>query len=84
MQTLICHLENAGLWAEITFSSNRYVNTSYILRVYRTSDIERANSNPELGYEQPIYTMSFGNGVSAEDRLLELLEHPAWTMLKYG
>jgi hypothetical protein len=32
----------------------------------------------------PIYVMSFGNGVDAENRLLELLEHPAWTTLKHG
>lgn len=26
----------------------------------------------------------FGNGVSAEDYILDVLEHPEWTILKYA
>ena len=34
--------------------------------------------------EIKLTTRVFGNGVDAENCLLELLEHPAWTLLKYG
>ena len=43
---------------------------SYIVRVYI--------DNRQLLNEV------FGNGVAAENRLLELLEFPDWTVLKYG
>ena len=43
---------------------------SYIVRVYV--------DNRQLLNEV------FGNGLAAEDRLLELLEFPEWTVLKYG
>jgi len=32
---------------------------------------------------QPLHHEVYGNGVTAEDRLLELLEFPEWTALKY-
>lgn len=50
----------------------RYNNNSYQVLVYRHD------------CKDPFYIMSFNDGVRAEDRLLELLEHPAWTLLKYG
>lgn len=43
---------------------------SYILTVYAGG--------------RPILAEVFGNGVKAEDRLLDLLEFPEWTMLRYG
>lgn len=77
----LCYVENQGLIGTVSF----YINlstVSYIVRVWRRSDILDNMSSPF--FADPIYIMSFGNGVSAEDRLLELLEHPAWTLLKYG
>ena len=71
----MCELENECLTGDVTFQYN-----SYIVRVYRDSDIKADGESCAL----PIYVQSFGNGVDAEDRLLELLEHPEWTILKHG
>jgi hypothetical protein len=75
---VICELNNQGLYGIL--SCEQY---AYIVRVYITNDLldfyNKVNEFP-----RPIYYMSFGNGVTAEDRLLELLEHPEWTVLKYG
>lgn len=49
---------------------------SYVVRVYN-------KSNWSDGAD-PLYVMSFHDGVSAEDRLIDLLEHPAWTLLQYS
>lgn len=70
---ILSNLENEGLIGHVTFEFN-----SYITRVYDSSYID------DCGLPRRIYSMSFGNGMQAEDRLLELLEHPAWTILKYG
>jgi len=70
---IMCDLRSGGLIGHVAFERN-----SYIARVYDSSDID------DCGLPRRIYSMSFGNGVQAEDRLLELLEHPAWTMLKHG
>ena len=40
------------------------------------------NTTGELN-DPAIVSKSFGNGVDAEQCLLDLLEHPAWTLLKY-
>lgn len=74
---LISNLENGGLNGYVTFERN-----SYIVRVWVLADWLKGRE--EHRYVDPIYYMSFGDGVRAEDRLLELLEHPAWTILKYG
>ena len=65
-------LHNQGLvgWIEDSFN---YQWSSYIVRVYKESD-----------RSEPLYVMSFGNGVTAENKLLELMEHPAWTLLRFG
>lgn len=72
---IMCSLKNQSLYGEIEYRWD-----SYIVRVYSVNryerDLDRKFAN--------IYAMSFGNGVKAEDRLIELLEHPAWTLLKYG
>ncbi len=46
------------------------VTNSYVVVVYQ-DDIK-------------LTTRIFGNGVDAENCLLDLLEHPAWTILKHG
>lgn len=49
---------------------------SYVVRVYNI-----INGRADF---DPLYVMSFHDGVSAEDRLIDLLEHPAWTLLQYS
>jgi len=65
-------LQNQGLVGLIEDSFN-YQWSSYIVRVYKESDTSK-----------PLYVMSFGNSVTAENKLLELMEHPAWTLLRFG
>lgn len=77
----MAYLENQGLIGEVSYYANQFA-ISYILRVWRRSDILDNIGNSS--FIDPIYVMSFSDGVRAEDRLLELLEHPAWTLLKYG
>jgi hypothetical protein len=72
---IMCNLKNQGLWGCI-----EVYNYSYIVRVYPESIF----FGPDAPSPAPIYVMSFGNGVDAENRLIELLEHPAWTVLKHG
>jgi hypothetical protein len=74
---MLCTLKNQGLTGTIEYHRN-----SYIVRVYRDSDIEKAHWSERPVY--PFYVSSFGNGVRAEDRLLDLMEYPAWTYLKFG
>ena len=68
---ITCDLRNQGLFGYI-----EVYQYSYVVRVFRESDWPNSTG--------PIYVMSFGNGVDAENRLLDLMEHPAWTTLKYG
>jgi hypothetical protein len=49
---------------------------SHIVRVYLGEYDAETNWSP-------IYSASFGNYRMAEDRLVELLEKPGWTILKY-
>ena len=71
---IVCMLDNQNLRGGVEFQ--RYGNfDSYVVRVYRLI----GGTDAEL-----LCCMSFNDGVRAEDRLLELLEHPAWTILKYG
>jgi hypothetical protein len=70
---IMCDLRSGGLFGYV-----EVYHYSYIVRVFRESDMD---NHVKPG---PIYVMSFGNGVDAENRLLELLEHPAWTTLKHG
>ena len=72
---LVCSLKNQSLYGEIEYRWD-----SYIVRVYVVNRNERDIDQQFV----KIYTMSFGNGVKAEDRLIELLEHPAWTLLRFG
>ena len=65
-------LYNQGLVGCIEDSFD-YQWSSYIVRVYKESD-----------RSEPLYVMSFGNGVTAENKLLELMEHPAWSLLRFG
>jgi hypothetical protein len=74
---IVCELAGQGLYGRI-----EYRLESYIVRVYRQSEIDSATEDE--GFPRPIYVMSFGNGIAAEDRLIELLERPAWTLLKYS
>jgi hypothetical protein len=46
------------------------VTNSYVVVVYQD--------------DTKLTTRIFGNGVDAENCLLDLLEHPAWTILKHG
>jgi hypothetical protein len=69
---MIFALQNQGLVGLIEDSFN-YQWSSYIVRVYKESDTSK-----------PLYVMSFGNSVTAENKLLELMEHPAWTLLRFG
>lgn len=64
-------LKNQGLTGYIEEHFN-YKESGYIVRVYRDADLST-----------PLYIMSFGDGAKAEDRLLELMEHPAWTLLRF-
>ena len=34
--------------------------------------------------EKVFIAVGYGNGVLAEDVMLEFLEHPEWTLLQYG
>lgn len=88
-------LENQGLIGTLEHHQD---SRSYIVRVYKASDyfktpemtFTRFNDGSEerwdwtIPWTYPFYYMSFGNGVTAEDKLLELMEHPAWTCLKFG
>ena len=74
---IVCELAGRSLYGRI-----EYIWGSYVVRVYRQSEIDSAT--PDEGFPRPIYVRSFGNGISAEDRLIELLERPAWTLLKYS
>lgn len=77
---LMCDLTNQGLYGNLTYEQD-----AYLVRVYRVSDIiDYGHLVGKVKYPSPIYYMSFGNGVQAEDRLIDLLENPAWTLLKYG
>jgi len=69
---IACDLHNQGL-----FGYMEVYHDSYIVRVYRESDLDGSTK------AVPLYVMSFGNGVDAENRLLDLMEHPAWTILKH-
>ena len=71
---LMCVLDNQNLRGGIEFHNSGNFH-SYVVKVYRLM----GRTDAEL-----LYSMSFNDGVRAEDRLLELLEHPAWTILKYG
>ena len=66
---IACDLHNQGLFGYI-----EVYQYSYVVRVFRDTDLKAG----------PIYVMSFGNGVDAENRLLDLMEYPDWTVLKYG
>ncbi len=68
---IACDLRNQGLFGYV-----EVYQYSYVVRVFRDTDMPIK--------VDPIYVMSFGNGVDAENRLIDLLEHPAWTLLKYG
>ena len=70
---IMCDLKNKGLFGYV-----EVYQYSYIVRVFRESDLDGSNK------AVPLYVMSFGNGVDAENRLLDLMEHPAWTVLKHG
>lgn len=70
---IICDLRNQGLFGYV-----EVYQYSYIVRVFRESDLYRSTN------AGAIYVTSFGNGVDAETRLLDLMENPAWTLLKYG
>ena len=89
-------LENQGLIGTLEHHQD---SRSYIVRVYMASDYfktpetqptrVRINDYLEcwdwtITWAQPLHTACFGNGVTAEDKLLELMEHPAWTCLKFG
>lgn len=75
---IICKLQNEELFGGVTFEYG-----SYIVRVYKMSELRDEESRLDV-LTKPIYYMSFGDGTKAEDRLIELLEQPAWTILKYG
>jgi hypothetical protein len=54
-------------------TANLFYNTtanSYMVTVYYN--------------DRQLVVKVFGNGVSAEDYVLEVLEHPEWTILKYA
>jgi hypothetical protein len=76
---IICQLESQGLFGYI---EHRW--DSYVVRVYRHTKPKIQRVGDPNYWPDPIYVMSFGNGIKAEDRLIELLEHPAWTLLKYS
>ena len=90
---MLLTLENQGLIGTLEHHQD---SRSYIVRVYMASDFKtpemkptRVNDHLErwdwtMTWAQPFHTACFGNGVTAEDRLLELMEHPAWTCLKFG
>ena len=71
---IVCLLDNQNLRGGVEFHARGDFD-SYVVKVYRLDD--------RIGTEL-LYSCSFSDGVRAEDRLLELLEHPAWTILKYG
>lgn len=75
---MLCTLENQGLIGTLEYHHD---SRSYIVRVYKASDFKTPIGTTAV---YPLYVCSFGNGVRAEDRLLELLEYPAWTYLKFG
>ena len=71
-------LENQGLIGTLEYHQD---SRSYIVRVYMASDFK----TPLLtAWVQPFHTACFGNGITAEDKLLELMEYPAWSCLKFG
>ena len=71
-------LENQGLIGTLEYHQD---SRSYIVRLYMASDFKTPVMTP---WVYPFYYISFGNGITAEDKLLELMEYPAWTCLKFG
>ena len=61
-------LNNPPLCGAVTYDHR---SGSYIMKIWIISNSE------------PIVSKSYGNGVTAEDNLLNLLENPTWTILKY-
>ena len=86
-------LENQGLIGTLEHHQD---SRSYIVRLYMASDFNTPEMKPTrvddylerwdwtLPWVYPFYYISFGNGITAEDKLLELMEYPAWTCLKFG
>lgn len=69
---IVSSLVNECLTGEVSWSGS-----SYIVRVgFLSADGRKPG--------RIIYIHSFGNGVTAEDKLMELIEWPALTILKYG
>ena len=79
----VSELDNGALtgvvvyWPGSTLVDQVPYANSFVVRVY----LGEYNSDTNW---QAIYVASFGNQVSAEDRLIELMLRPTWTILKYA
>lgn len=69
------------LYGYIEYTGGNFSPLSCIVRVWWKEHNMNIYANPPR--ENPIYVMSFGYSDAAETRLLELLEAPAFTVLKY-
>ena len=68
---LMSSLDNECLYGSVEYDWHGH----YIVRI-RMADFEGK-------FHEPFYVMSFHDGVTAENRLVELMEHPVLTILKY-
>jgi hypothetical protein len=74
-------LENGGLTGELSFERPPgSITASYIVRLW-VGPIRRFENHATVRNEAALFK-SFGNGVAAENFFLDMLEHPAWTILK--
>lgn len=82
---MLVELENGNLKGSIESIYQSGFLESHIVRV-RTNDAKIIRTY-HLPYERTklpyFYIMSFGNLTQAEKKLIELLEYPEWTVLKY-
>ena len=77
-------LTNGTLRGSLESRYRRYFLESHIVRVW-IDKIQLISNDKIFMYDtKDFYIMSFGSKTKAEAKLIELLEYPEWTILKYG
>lgn len=77
-------LTNGTLYGSLESRYRRYFLESHIVRVCNDRKKVIVVGNTFIHDIKDLYIMSFGSKTKAEAKLIELLEFPEWTMLKYG
>jgi len=61
------------------------VSKTWIVRLYSlTSDTSMICGFPRYVFPEPMTVMVFGSQSKAEEKMLELIVNPSWSILKYG